>query len=78
MASRPLRLFGHVVRLTLFILVGVMAARFFSEALSTDGWAPRTFFALLLLTGAMSLVWRSALDLVKVARRRRGGARRRG
>lgn len=77
MPSRSLRLAGHVVRVTLFVLVGIMAVRFFTDALSSDGWAPRTFFALLLLTGAVSLVWRSALDLVKVARRRRGRTRRR-
>lgn len=77
MASRSLRLFGHAVRVVLFAIVGVMSVRFFSDALRSDGWAPRTFFALLLLTGAVSLLWRAALDFAKVARRRRTAATRR-
>jgi hypothetical protein len=69
--SRSVRLLGHLVRLTLFALAGIAALRFFSGVLLTEGWTPRTFFALLLLTGALSLVWRATLDLARASRRRR-------
>ena len=72
MRSRSVRFAGQLVRLTIFALVGLAALRFFSDALFTEGWAPRTFFALLLLTGALSLVWRATLDFARAARRLRG------
>ena len=65
------KLLKNVLKLTLFAVVGALAVRFFSETLLTEGWTPRTFFALLLLTGAVSLLWRSALDVAKAARRTR-------
>jgi hypothetical protein len=71
MRTRPVRLAGKAVRLTLFALLGVVAVRFFTDALLTEGWTPRTFFALLLLTGAVSLVWRAALDVAKIAKKLR-------
>ena len=71
MRSRSVRLAGRAVRLALFALFGVFAVRFFSDALLSEGWTPRTFFALLLLTGALSLVWRATLDLARASRRRR-------
>lgn len=71
MRSRPARLAGKAFRLTLYTLLGVVAVRFFADALLTEGWTPRTFFALLLLTGALSLVWRAALDVAKVAKKLR-------
>jgi hypothetical protein len=66
------RLLKNVLKLTLFVLFGVFAVRYFSGALLTEGWTPHTFFALLVLTGAVSLVWRSALDVAKAVRRSRG------
>ena len=71
MRSRSVRLAARAVRLTLFAIFGVLAVRFFTDALFTEGWTPRTFFALLVLTGAISLVWRAALDVAKVARKAR-------
>ena len=68
-ARRSAKLFRHMVKLTLFAAAGAVAVRFFAGSLLVEGWTPRTFFALLLLTGAVSLVWRSALDVAKVARR---------
>ena len=68
MRSRSVRFAGKAARLALFVLFGVFAIRFFSDALFSEGWTPRTFFALLVLTGAISLVWRAALDVAKVAR----------
>jgi multisubunit Na+/H+ antiporter MnhE subunit len=71
MRSRSLRLAGQAVRLALFAIFGVIAVRFFSDTLLDEGWTPRTFFALLVLTGAVSLVWRAALDVAKIARKTR-------
>ena len=71
MRSRSARFLGQLVRLSLFAVAGFAALRFFSDALFTEGWTPRTFFGLLLLTGALSLIWRAALDFAKAARRLR-------
>ena len=71
MRSRSRRLLKHALKLTLFGAAGVLALRFFYETLFAEGWTPRAFFALLLLTGALSLVWRSALDVARAARRGR-------
>ena len=71
MRSRPARLAGKAFRLTLYAIVGVLAVRFFADSLLSEGWTPRTFFALLLLTGAVSLVWRAALDVAKIAKKLR-------
>ena len=71
MRSRSVRLAGKAVRLVLFAIFGVFAVRFFSDALLSEGWTPRTFFALLVLTGAVSLVWRAALDVAKIAKKMR-------
>lgn len=69
---RSVRLTGHLLLLALFALAAVAALRFFWGALETEGWSPRTFFALLVLTGAVALVWRETLSTTKVARRLRG------
>ena len=69
--ARSAHLFKHMVKLALFLAVGAVAVRYFVETLLVEGWTPHTFFALLLLTGALSLVWRSALDVAKVGRRLR-------
>ena len=69
MRARSARLIKHVVKLALFVAIGALAVRFFSETVLVEGWTPRAFFALLLLTGAVSLVWRSALDVARAARR---------
>lgn len=69
--ARAVRLLGQTVRLSLFALAGVAAARFFWSALSSEGWTPRAFLGLLLVTGAVSLVWRGYLDFRKAYRRYR-------
>ena len=69
--SRKMRLVGHSIRLALFLLAGVMAVRYFLDALETGGWTPRAMFAFLLVTGAVSLIWRATLDLRKAHSRRR-------
>jgi hypothetical protein len=69
--ARALRLLGQGVRLALFALAGVAAARFFWDALASGGWTPRAFLGFLLVTGAVSLVWRGYLDLRKAYRRYR-------
>jgi hypothetical protein len=67
--ARSAHLFKHMVKLALFVAAGAMAVRYFVGTLLAEGWTPQAFFALLVLTGAVSLVWRSALDVAKVARR---------
>ena len=71
MRARSARLFKHLVKLVIFVAAGALAVRYFAGSLLVEGWTPRTFFALLLLTGAVSLVWRSALDVARAARRLR-------
>jgi hypothetical protein len=71
MRSRSVKLLGHLVRLTLFAVMAYGATRYFTGTLLDEGWRPPTFFALLVLTGALSLVWRAALDVAKIARRMR-------
>ena len=66
-----MRLVGHSVRLALFVLAGVLAIRYFLDSLEGGGWSPRAMFAFLLVTGAVSLVWRATLDLRKVRHPRR-------
>ena len=67
--ARSAHLFKHMVKLAVFVMAGAVALRYFVGTLLVEGWTPQTFFALLVLTGAVSLVWRSALDVAKVARR---------
>ena len=69
--SRSVRAAGHVVRLALFALLLTGALRFFLGTVDARGWSPAALFALLLLTGAASLTWRSALDLRRALRRLR-------
>lgn len=69
---RSVRLSGHLLLFALLVLAAIAAVRFFWGALEVEGWTPRTFFALLLLTGAIALVWREALTVRKAAKRLRG------
>ena len=69
--SRLLRTAGHGIRLALFLLAGVAAVRFFLDVLTVRGWGPGAFFGLLLITGAVSLVWRATVDFRKSVRRLR-------
>lgn len=68
---RSVRLLGNAVRFALFILVGIAAGRFFLQAISVEGWSPRTFFGLLLITGGIGLTWRAFVDLRRSVRRYR-------
>jgi len=61
--SRKLRVVGHGVRLLLFAVAALAATRFFWESVSGEGLSPRSVFALILLSGGVSLVWRGTLDL---------------
>lgn len=69
--SRSMRILGHAVRVALFVLATVAAIRFLLDSVGVRGWDPKAFFALLLVTGALALLWRSALDLRKAVRRRK-------
>lgn len=69
--KRTLRVVGHGIRLALFLLATVATVRFFLRTLETRGWSPGAFFGLLLVTGAVSLVWRGTLDLRKAIHRYR-------
>ncbi|HUE96079.1 MAG TPA: hypothetical protein VMN39_05440 [Longimicrobiaceae bacterium] len=69
--TRLLRAVGHAVRLLLFILVVLLAVRFFLDVVSMNGWGPGALFGLLLITGAISLVWRATIDFRKAVRRLR-------
>lgn len=71
MRTRTRKLLGHSVRLALFVLAGVAALRYFLDSLGAGGWTPRTTFGFLILTGAVSLVWRATLDLQKARHRPR-------
>jgi hypothetical protein len=77
MRARTHRLLAHSVKLVLFLAAGAAALRYFLSALGEEGWTPRTFFGLFLLTGALSLVWRATLDLQQVVRRSRSTPRSR-
>lgn len=66
---RSVRLLGNVVRFVLFLLAGVAAARFFVQAVSVEGWSPRTFLGLLMITGGAAIVWRGFVDLRRSIRR---------
>lgn len=68
---RSVRLLGNAVRFALFVLLGVFAARFFLTAVSVEGWSPRTFLGLLLITGGVGLAWRGFVDLRHSFRRYR-------
>ena len=68
---RLLRAIGHGVRLALFILFGVWAARFLLGTVTIQGWTPGAFFGVLLLTGAVLLVWRATIDLRTAVKRLR-------
>ena len=69
--TRQMRVIGHAVRLTLFVIVGWFALRFFFDTVSMRGWGPGAFFGILVVTGAISLVWRGTLDFRKALRRLR-------
>ena len=69
---RSVRLTGHLLLLALLALAAIAAVRFFWGSLDAEGWSPRTLFALLVLTGALALVWREALSAAKLARKLRG------
>ena len=66
---RKLHIAGHTVRLVLFALATLAALRFVLRMLDRHEGGPAVVFGLLLLTGALSLVWRAVLDLRKAARR---------
>lgn len=68
---RSVRLAGHVLRLTLFVLVLLVTTRYLVDSVGAYGAGPRTFFAVLLVMAAVSLVWRSFLDTRRIARRLR-------
>lgn len=69
--KRSIRVVGHAVRLALFVLAVVYAGRFLVGTLDSRGWSPAAFFGLLLVAGALSLVWRGTLDLRKALHRMR-------
>lgn len=66
---RTLHLAGHTVRLLLFLVALLAAIRYLLGILEGHTEGPAVVFALLLLTGALALVWRAALDLRREARR---------
>lgn len=67
--KRTLRAAGHAVRLLLFLVAAYAAGRFLMGALRTDGWGPGALFGLLLVAGALSLVWRAGVDLRRQVQR---------
>jgi hypothetical protein len=77
MRTRSRRLLYQSVKLALFLAAAAAALRFLRGALGEEGWSPRSFFGLFLLTGALSLVWRATLDVQEARRRTRGGSRSR-
>lgn len=71
MSKRKLRAVGHAARLVLFAVLVFYAFRFFTDTVSMRGWGPGAFFGLLLITGALALVWRATIDFRKAVRRLR-------
>lgn len=69
--TRLLRTGGHALRLVVFVLAGILAVRFVIDTVTFRGWSPGAFFGLLLVTGAIALVWRATIDLRKSVRRLR-------
>lgn len=70
--SRSVRAIGQGVLLALFLAFSYAAVRFLLDTLGSRGWGPGALFALLLVAGALSLVWRATLDFRKAVRRLRG------
>ena len=70
--ARTIRVAGNALRLALFVAAIYAAGRFFVDAVRTQGMSPGAVFGLLLVTGAIGLTWRSALDLRRSIRRLRG------
>lgn len=68
---RSVRLVWHVVQLAVFLVLAYGAARFFVDAVLVDGFSPRTFLGLLLISGGVAMVWRAGLDLRRSVRRLR-------
>lgn len=68
---RSTRLLGHAVAFVLFTLAGVATLRFLLDALRSEGMGPGALFGFLLVTGALALIWRSALGLRDAYRRYR-------
>ncbi len=71
--SRKLRVVGHGVRLLLAALAALAAIRFFWDAVTVEGLSPRSVFALILLSGGVSLVWRGTVDFRRAVSRLRAG-----
>lgn len=69
--SRNVRLVVSILKLALFLVAAGAAARFLLGTLQTRGFSPAALFGLLLLTGALALVWRAGLDLRKAIHRYR-------
>jgi len=69
--SRKVRAAGNGLRLLLFIVATYAALRFLLASVASDGWGPAALFGLLLVAGALSLVWRSLTDLRKSIHRLR-------
>jgi hypothetical protein len=61
--SRTVRAAGNALRFLLFVLATFAALRFLAGSVTSQGWGPAALFGLLLVTGAISLSWRSARDL---------------
>jgi hypothetical protein len=59
---RTIRAAGNALRLLLFVIATVAAMRFLVSSVDRDGWGPAALFGLLLVAGALSLVWRSTRD----------------
>jgi hypothetical protein len=70
--SRKMRAMGSALRLLLFIVATYAAVRFLTRSIATDGMGPAAVFGLLLVAGAVSLVWRSATDFRRSLNRLRG------
>lgn len=70
--SRTTRAALETVRFAAFLVLAVAAVRGLLGVVASRGWGPGAFFWLLLVTGAVALTWRAALELRKRVRRARG------
>ncbi len=68
---RVIRVVTRSILLALFIVLAMFAARYLVATVSEQGWRPAAVFGLLLLIGAIGIVWRSALDLRAAIRKMR-------
>jgi hypothetical protein len=66
-----MRAAGNGLRLLLFVIATIAAVRFLTASVARDGWGPAALFGLLLVAGALSLVWRSTRDFRRALSRLR-------